>query len=126
MRTKYGIYPEYHTSLDNLDIISPEGLFGSFEVISRSLEIIENNCIPKMLLPCEPQLGKYGLYPLISTKETKSIVKKMMDVIAYSDGKLTLLEISEIINVPFFECFEVIETLVEKGLMETSEISFKK
>jgi aminopeptidase-like protein len=126
MRTKYGIYPEYHTSLDNLDFVSPEGLFGGYEAIRRSLEIIETNCIPKMLLPCEPQLGKYGLYPLISTKETKSIVSKMMDLIAYSDGKLTLLEISEIINVSFFDCYEIIETLVGKGLMEISEISLKK
>jgi hypothetical protein len=50
----------------------------------------------------------------------------MMDLIAYSDGKLTLLEISEIINVSFFECYEIIETLVGKGLMEISEISLKK
>jgi aminopeptidase-like protein len=126
MRSKYGVYPEYHTSLDNLDIVSSEGLYGGFEAIRRSLEIIETNCIPKMLLPCEPQLGKYGLYPLISTKETKSIVSKMMDLIAYSDGKLTLLEISEIINAPFFECYEIMETLVRKGLMETSEISLKR
>jgi len=126
MRTKYGIYPEYHTSLDNLDIVSPEGLYGGFEAIRRSLEIIETNCIPKMLLPCEPQLGKYGLYPLISSKDTKSIVSKMMNLIAYSDGKLTLLEISEIINVPFFECYEIMETIVDKGLMETSEIYFKR
>ena len=33
MRTKYGAYKEYHTSLDNLSYISSEGLFGAYKVL---------------------------------------------------------------------------------------------
>ena len=32
MRTRYGDYKEYHTSDDNLDFISPEGLQGGYEI----------------------------------------------------------------------------------------------
>ena len=31
MRTPYGHYPQYHTSADNLDLMSPEALADSLE-----------------------------------------------------------------------------------------------
>ena len=43
LRTKFGEYKEYHTSLDNLDIISKEGFKGSFKIMCKVLESIEIN-----------------------------------------------------------------------------------
>ena len=118
MRTKYGMYPEYHTSLDDLNLVSPIGLEGGFSAIKGAIEVIEKNCTPIITVNCEPQLGKYGLYPSISTKETKSIVGDMMNLIAYSDGNKTLLEIAEAINVPFMRCYVLMMQLSEKGLLK--------
>jgi aminopeptidase-like protein len=41
MRTKYGEYPEYHTSLDDMSVISPEGLVAGFKLLVRSVEILD-------------------------------------------------------------------------------------
>ena len=43
MRSKYGTYPEYHTSFDNLKFISGKGLYGSFQILKKVLEILEIN-----------------------------------------------------------------------------------
>ena len=69
MRTKYGEYPEYHTSGDNLSIVTSTSLFESLEMYKSLMKALENNKKYKMTVLCEPQLGKRGLYPNISTKK---------------------------------------------------------
>jgi len=122
MRSKYGTYPEYHTSLDNLKLITPEGLTGSYEVLKECMNLFENNC--KFRIKClgEPQLGKRGLYPTISTKSSANEVRDMMNFIAYADGKKDLIEISNIINCPVWKLYAIIKNLKEKDLLEEISI----
>ena len=101
MRSKYGEYPEYHTSLDDMSVISPEGLFGGFKLLVSAIEIIETNAYYENTLPCEPQLGKRGLYPNTSTKSSGLEVKDQMNVISYLDGKNDLLDIANICGVSY-------------------------
>jgi aminopeptidase-like protein len=117
MRTKYGEYPEYHTSLDNLDFISSEGLEGAFNVLSKAILSIEYNCKPKYVVYCEPQLGKRGLYPNISTKGSANHVQNMMNLLSYADGETELIDICDKINVPIWEIKPVLEKLVECKLL---------
>ena len=117
-RSKYGEYPEYHTSKDNLELISPEGLLGAYEVYQQCILSLENNYSYKINVLCEPQLGKRGLYPTTSQKGTYDAVKVMIDFIAYADGSNDLIDISNIIGVPVNELFPVVEKLLEHDLIE--------
>ena len=121
-RSKYGEYPEYHTSKDNLELISPEGLLGAYEVYQQCILSLENNYSYKINVLCEPQLGKNiyfvrGLYPTTSQKGTYDAVKVMIDFIAYADGSNDLIDISNIIGVPVNELLTVIEKLEKVDLL---------
>ena len=118
MRSKYGTYPEYHTSLDNLEFVNPEGLSGSYEVFKECLNLIEENRKYKIKCLGEPQLGKRGLYPTISTKLSTKEVKGIINFISYSDGKNDLIDISNKINVPVWELYLIIEKLLKANLLE--------
>ncbi|MEA1892493.1 MAG: DUF4910 domain-containing protein [Campylobacterota bacterium] len=117
-RTKYGQYPEYHTSLDDLTVISPSGLYGGYDKLRKAIELIEYNCYYKVNVLCEPQLGKRGLYPTISTKTSGAIVRDMMNFIAYADGNNDLIDIANIINVQAEELFDIVDKMKKANLIE--------
>jgi len=122
MRSKYGKYPEYHTSLDDLNFVTSKGLHGGYEVLRKSIECLEFNIIFKTTVLCEPQLGKRGLYPTMSTKTSVGAkIKYMMNILAYSDGEHSLINIADLINIPVWEIYEIAENLEKAGLLKRVE-----
>jgi aminopeptidase-like protein len=118
MRSKYGTFPEYHTSLDDLTLISPEGLEGGFNVLKKTIEILESNDYYLSLVICEPQLGKRGLYPNISTKDTHKNTLTMMNLIAYADGTIDLIDLANKIDENITILLPIIETLIKSDLLK--------
>jgi aminopeptidase-like protein len=117
-RSKFGTYPEYHTSLDNLDIVTPAGLEGSYNLIRDFIEALEHNKTYKINCLGEPQLGKRGLYPTLSVKTSGASVKTMMDFIAYADGTNDLIDISNIIGKPVSSIWPIAKKLHGRGLLD--------
>lgn len=119
MRSKYGSdnYPEYHTSLDNLSLVTPSGLEGAYDVVTECVRRLETRKCYRTTCLGEPQLGRRGLYPNESTKETRSEVKTMMNIIAYSDGTRDIAELSEFLNVPVKEVVRIVQLLEKEGLL---------
>lgn len=117
MRSKFGTYAGYHTSMDNLDLISTEGLQGGFEVLQKCLEALEYNTKYKVVCYGEPQLSKRGLYPTVSDYFSYEAVHHMRNFIAYADGKNDLIDISNIIKVPVKDLYPMVETLLEKQVI---------
>ncbi len=98
-RTKYGRYPEYHTSLDNFNLVTQKGINGGFKVAKKAIEILLKKIIPKNIILCEPQMNKTGLYHALSTTEMKQSTKNYMNFLQYSDGNNDLNDISKILNI---------------------------
>lgn len=116
-RSKYGAYPEYHTSLDDLNFVTPNGLQGSLEFLQNVIQALEQNTKYQIQCLGEPQLGKRGLYPTTSTKKTGAIVKDMMNFLAYADGTNDLIDISNRIRVPVWELDKLAKKFVQANLL---------
>ena len=118
MRSKYGVYPEYHTSLDDLTLVTPEGLKGAWLALSRCIDALEANCYPVATVVGEPQLGRRGLYPTLSRTGSARTVRPMVDFLAHADGTMDLIAVADRIGVPVWECAELLERLEGHKLIE--------
>jgi aminopeptidase-like protein len=118
-RSKFGSIPQYHTSADNLDFITPEHLAQSYRLIALTLDVIENDAFFFNTLPkCEPQLGKRGLYSAIGgDKDVAASNMAMLWVLNLSDGAHSLLDIAERADLPFAIVRRTAELLQEHGLL---------
>jgi len=117
-RSKYGKFPQYHTSADDLSFITPENLAESLNIVKQALYILEHNETYINLNPkCEPQLGRRGLYKTIGANQGRDDRQTaMLWMLNLSDGTNTLLDIAERSGIDFSTLLEV-AALLEKNLL---------
>ncbi len=119
MRSKYGTYPEYHTSLDTIgQVVTADGLFGGFEFAKQIMDVIENNVTPISTIKCEPMLGRHNLYPNVSIKNGYKDTKIFTELLTWSDGKIDLLEISKKTGFEVGELYGAARILSGKKLLK--------
>ena len=121
MRSKYGSYPEYHTSLDDLALVTPRGLAGGFAALRRCLEAIEANRVLCATVLGEPQMGRRNLYPTLGARSSDTTAKLRMDVLAYADGAHDLISIAETIGQPVWNVVPVTRELLDHELLTDVE-----
>jgi len=118
MRSAYGTYPQYHTSEDNLEFVSPSGLMGGLNALKKAIECIELNCHPITSVLGEPQLGRRGLYPLISYKNSSNGYELLLDIISLCDGTNDLIMIAENLKCPAKEIFFYLKNLEKNDIIK--------
>ncbi len=116
-RSKYGEYPEYHTSLDDFNLVTKEGIKGGFTVAKTAIEILLNNIIPKNRILCEPNMGKKKLYPTLSNNKINQLTKDIMNFLTYADGKNGLKTIAKYIKKNYSETKKIYNILKTKNLI---------
>ena len=117
-RSVNGGYPQYHTSADDLSLITPRALAGSLEACQRIVEVMEANERYLNLKPKgEPKLGDRGLYSTLGGGSPTAQERAMLWVLNQSDGAHSLLDIARRSGLPLAELGNAACTLEAAGLL---------
>lgn len=119
-RAPHGTYPEYHTSADDLTLVSPKQLAESFDMAAEILEVMAANETYLSLNPKgEPQLGKRGLYRHVAGQaQSPPAEMAMLWVLAYADGAHSLLDVAERAALPFVDIRAAADALLAADLIK--------
>ena len=117
MRSKYGTYPEYHTSLDDLSFVTPSGLQGGLDMMKAVVNELESIPRWRSTVLGEPQMGKRGLYPTTSTSTSGHEVYDMMNVLAFCDGNHDTEELASICTISVSKVEEIVNKLFAAGVL---------
>lgn len=108
-------YPEYHTSADNPAVIDPENLEEAKAAAMEILQILNTNCYPVYLSKGPIFLSRYGLW--VDEKENPALNKALQRLLFYLDGKHSVLDIAEAVNLDYDTVDNYLRRFEEKGLI---------
>ena len=117
-RSVWGEFPEYHTSADNLDFVTPEALEESLDVVTAVVAVLEANRHYVNTSPFgEPALGRRGLYRSVGGSGVGDENLARLWVLNQADGNHSLLDIAERADMPFTLIERSARELVASGLL---------
>jgi aminopeptidase-like protein len=121
-RTPHGLFPEYHSSADDLDLITAESLGDSLAATLEILDVLEGDRMYVSRNPYgEPQLGRRGLYREVSSgapREEESFQRAILWVLNLADGGHSLLDVAERADLPFGVVADAAAALLDADLLE--------
>ncbi|HEY6644793.1 DUF4910 domain-containing protein [Povalibacter sp.] len=110
-------YAQYHSSADDLALISHQQLEASFHACQRICEIIEADRRYINLSPWgEPRLGKRGLYGAVGGNSPAMREHAMLWLLNQSDGASSVLDIAQRSDRPFDMLSQAATELEKAGL----------
>ena len=116
--SKFGEFPEYHTSADNLHIISSKAIQSSAECVISAIGLFGYNEHPIIRDPCEPMLSRVGLYPHTRDYErTQDHVMRLLNFSAYADGAMSLVDMADLFDWTPEEALEVLDSFRNVGYL---------
>ena len=113
-------YPEYHTSDDNLSIISNENLLESKEIILKILDILDKNFIPHREFMGPIFLSGFGLW--VDYKKNKDLNDKIDEIMLLLEGDYSVFDIAEKLEMDFYEVLSFLEKLEKNDLITRKDV----
>jgi aminopeptidase-like protein len=121
-RSVNGGYAQYHSSADDLGLITAERLQRSLETLKQIVEVLESNRRYLNLSPKgEPRLGKRNLYGAIGGRSPADRERAMLWVLNQSDGGPSLLDIAQRSGMSFEHTRVAAEELANAGLLRAAD-----
>jgi aminopeptidase-like protein len=116
-RTPHGLFPEYHSSADDLSLVTGAALAEAHRAALTIIDKVETNATYRNCSPFgEPQLGRRGLYPSVPDGTDRE--KSLLWVLSLADADHDLIAIAERSGRDYAEIREAAERLEEQGLVE--------
>ena len=110
-RSRFGDYKQYHTSADNLKILSEKNLRESTILIRDIIYEIQKNRIFLKNTTCEPFLTKYNLVNLIGGPKKNRYFQEIQNIVAYAGKDFDIKELSIKLKINFKKVLEIIMKL---------------
>lgn len=123
MKSKYGKFKEYHTSLDTVGrVVTEKGLNESLNIYKKLITEYEKSFFPIASFKCEPFMTRHKLYPTtnnrtnwVTPEELKT--RNIMNFLSWCDGTNSLEEIAVKIKLSTKNINKIFKLLLKKKLI---------
>ena len=116
-------YPEYHTSDDNLKIISEKKLVESRDLVLEILDIMDSDYIPKRKFKGPVFLSGYGLW--VDWQENPKLSENIEQIMLRLEGDKSVFDIAEELDMDYREVRSYLDGFYKNNLIEKKNGSFK-
>ena len=117
-RSPNGSYAQYHTSADDLQLVSVEALAGALQQLACMVHAVDANRRFINLSPKgEPRLGKRGLYGNVGGSGPGVYEQGLLWLLNQSDGEHDLVHIAQRSGLPFAVLAQGAQALQAAGLL---------
>ena len=114
-------FDEYHTSNDNPDRIKDEDLQTAIDITEHMINVLERNSVYRFVHNVPFWMTRFDLYS-DDVYEPEDFVKRLHIVYEHLDGKNSILEIAEKMNVPFAYVYDYVIEMANYDLVEIVQL----
>jgi len=122
MRTPYARFPQYHTSLDNLEFVRPEWLLETLGIYWKTINALERNRIYTPQYKALPFLTRYGIYPFWAGAGEGALGNRIAEAyyhaMGWLDGQRDLLAVADRVGEDIEVFDRPVEDFLRTGLIQ--------